>query len=266
MPIEHWDGMAGRSMQLLRARPIVVETSHHLPDPCGHCDARAVSVCSAIDDRDLARLATLAHPFTVEPGRCFIEEGDPAEHFFNVTTGTAKLFKMLPDGRRQITGFAGLGHFLGLAVSSTYSFGAEAVEPMRICRFSRPKLRTLLEDFPALERRLLDAASNELVAAQEQMLLLGRKTARERLASFLVARAEGQSVRPLSCAHHGGRASTVHLPMTRTDIADYLGLTIETVSRTLTRLRTERLIDVPTPAEIVLRNMPALESLASGLH
>jgi CRP/FNR family transcriptional regulator len=253
-------------MTPFRARPIVVEANQQLPDPCGHCDARSVSVCSAIDDADLARLASLAHPFKVEPGRAFIEEGDPAEHFFNVTSGTAKLFKMLPDGRRQITGFAGIGHFLGLAVSSTYAFGAEAVEPMRVCRFSRSKLRLLLEDFPALERRLLDAASNELVAAQEQMLLLGRKTARERLASFLVARAEGQSLRPLNCAHHGGRASNVHLPMTRNDIADYLGLTIETVSRTLTRLRTEKLIEVPTPSEIVLRDMHGLESLASGLN
>ncbi len=252
-------------MATFRARPIVVETSHRLPDPCAHCDARPFSVCNSIEDQDLSRLAALAHPFTVEPGRSFIEEGDPAEHFFNVTTGTAKLFKMLPDGRRQITGFAGMGHFLGLAVSSTYAFGAEAVEPMRICRFSRGKLRTLLEDFPALERRLLEAASNELVAAQEQMLLLGRKTARERLASFLISRAEGQTLVPSGCTH-GAPASRVHLPMTRTDIADYLGLTIETVSRTLTRLRGEKLIDLPSPAEIVLRDPRALEGLASGLN
>jgi CRP/FNR family transcriptional regulator len=253
-------------MQALRARPIVVESQHRLPEPCAQCDARAHSVCSAIDDADLARLAALAQPFSVAPGGGFITEGDPAEHFFNVTTGTAKLFKMLPDGRRQITGFAGTGHFLGIAASSTYAFGAEAVEPMRICRFSRPKLRLLLADFPALERKLLDAASNELVAAQEQMLLLGRKTARERLASFLVARADGQHPHPAGCAHRPAPPGNLRLPMTRTDIADYLGLTIETVSRTLTKLRTERLIELPTPAEIVLRDIRALESLASGLN
>jgi len=252
-------------MATFHARPFVVETSHHLPDPCGLCDVRPFSVCSAIEDRDLPRLAALAHPFTVEPGRAFITEGDPADNFFNVTSGTAKLFKMLPDGRRQITGFTGMGHFLGLAVSSTYAFGAEAVDTMRICRFSRPRLRALIEDFPALERRLLEAASNELVVAQEQMLLLGRKTARERLASFLIARADGQTLGPSGCVHIA-RSGRVRLPMTRTDIADYLGLTIETVSRTLTRLRAERLIEIPTPAEIVLRDMPALESLASGLN
>lgn len=221
-------------------------------EPCGHCVARASSVCNAIEAPDLARLAALAHGLTIPAGRQFIDEGDPAEHFFNVTCGTAKLFKLLPDGRRQITGFAGVGDFLGLAVSATYAFGAEAIEPMRICRFSRSKLRTLLEDFPALERRLLEVAANELVMAQEQMLLLGRKTARERLASFLIAR---QS-----------RADAVRLPMTRTDIADYLGLTIETVSRTLTWLRGQRLIEIPAAAEIVIRDRAALERLATGLR
>ena len=164
-------------MQTARPRPIVLDLQR-LPEPCAHCGARAFSVCNAIEIPDLERLAALATSMTVEPGRSFIEEGDPAEHFFTVTAGTAKLFKLLPDGRRQITGFAGTGHFLGLAVSTTYSFSAEAVEPMRVCRFSRSKLKLLLADFPAMESRLLEVASNELVAAQEQMLLLGRKTAR----------------------------------------------------------------------------------------
>jgi len=216
-----------------KTRSLVLEPRRGA-EACAHCGARAYSVCNAIEDKDLNRLAELAVQITVEPGRCFIEEGDPAEHFFNVTTGTAKLFKLLPDGRRAITGFAGPGHFLGLAVSAAYSFGAEAVDAMRVCRFSRSKLRVLLDDFPAMEKRLLEVASNELVAAQEQMLLLGRKTARERLASFLVARA----VAPVRClGREPEPAEAVDLPMTRSDVADYLGLTIETVSRQLTRLK-----------------------------
>jgi CRP/FNR family transcriptional regulator, anaerobic regulatory protein len=203
----------------------------------------------------------LAVQVRVEPGRCFIEEGDPAEFFFNVTSGSAKLFKLLPDGRRQITGFASPGHFLGLAVSTTYSFSAEALEPMRICRFSRTKLKALLDDFPAMEKRLLEVASNELVAAQEQMLLLGRKTARERLASFLVSR----SAMPTHClGHQAGHADNVLLPMTRHDIADYLGLTIETVSRTLTKLKAEGLIDIPSGNLVSIRRHDALEDIATG--
>jgi len=238
-------------MTTMRARPL---SAPHGTEPCGSCGARRASVCAAIDDRDLERLAALAVPTPVPTGRSFITEGDPAEHFFNVTQGTAKLFKLLPDGRRQVTGFAAAGTFLGLAVSSSYAFSAEAVEPTQVCRFSRTRLRHLLDDFPAMERRLLDVASNELVAAQEQMLLLGRKTARERVASFLLARQ--------SCAAAGRH---ILLPMARTDIADYLGLTVETVSRTMTRLRKERLIEMPSPTEIVLRNPDGLRELAAGL-
>jgi CRP/FNR family transcriptional regulator len=249
-------------MTHVRVRPVVAEAVRPA-EPCAICEARPFSVCNAIDPRDIERLASLVVNLTVDAGRTFIEEGDPAESFFNVTAGTAKLFKLLPDGRRQITGFASMGTFLGLAVSSIYAFGAEALEPMRICRFSRPKLRELLDDFPAMEKRLLEVASNELVAAQEQMLLLGRKTARERLASFLVARASClcNSVHPC-----GRIAEKVMLPMTRSDIADYLGLTIETVSRTLTRFKSERLIDIPSASEILIRDRSALESLATGLH
>ncbi len=223
---------------------------------CLSCDARADSVCSAIGDEDLARLAELAVVSDVHAGQTFIEEGDPADSFFNLTAGSAKLFKLLADGRRQITGFVARGHFLGLAVSTTYAFSAEAIEPVRLCRFSRSRMFRLLGDFPALERRLLERAATELVAAQEQMLLLGRKTARERVASFLHAQ---------SIAGSCGRVrSSLDLPMSRGDIADYLGLTIETVSRTLSRLRGEGLIEIPTATTVLIRDPVRLGVLAAG--
>jgi CRP/FNR family transcriptional regulator, anaerobic regulatory protein len=228
------------------------------PDPCATCDSRPVSVCNAIPDAELGRLAAIAIVGEAPSGQCFIDEGEPARNFFSVTAGTAKLFKLLPDGRRQITGFVGAGHFLGLAVSDTYAFSAEAIEPVRYCRFQRPKLRALLDDFPPMEKRLLEVAANELVAAQEQMLLLGRKTARERLASFLLLQ-RGQGV---PCGHPRQRFS---LPMTRSDIADYLGLTVETVSRTLTRLRSEALIDFASQGEVVIIDREALQKLAGGM-
>lgn len=229
----------------------------HAADLCAICEARAVSVCSAIPDADMGRLAALAQVNEAPAGSSFIREGEPADCFFNITAGTAKLYKLLPDGRRQITGFVGAGHFLGLAVSETYAFSAEAIEPVRFCRFSRPKLRHLLDDFPLMEQRLLEVAANELVAAQEQMLLLGRKTARERLASFLLM----QSGQGLPCGHSRSRFT---LPMTRADISDYLGLTIETVSRSLTRLRNEGMIDV-FGNEVLILDRTALTSLADGL-
>jgi CRP/FNR family transcriptional regulator len=109
-----------------------------------------------------------------------------------------------------------------------------------------------------MEKRLLEVAANELVAAQEQMLLLGRKTARERVASFLLLQSR-QGV------PYGRIRNELSLPMTRNDIADYLGLTTETVSRTLTKLRAERLIEVGSQAEIIICNPSGLEELAAGL-
>jgi len=238
-------------------RPIVLELGGAVIDPCSNCDARSVSVCSAIDDEGLARLAAAAVRTTLEPGQEFIAEGEPATHFFNITAGTARLFKLLPDGRRQITGFAGRGHFLGLAVSDTYAFGAEAIGPMSICRFTRSKMIGLLDEFRTLEQKLLQTARSELVTAQEQMLLLGRKTARERLASFLLAHAKAGS----AC---GIAARTLELPMTRADIADYLGLTIETVSRSFTKLRGDGLIALEGANSVVIRNLAALEDAAGG--
>lgn len=244
-------------MNALPTRPIVLEPDGVI-EPCGRCDARSRSVCNAIPEPELRRLAEAMTTGTAAPGTSFITEGEPASAFFNITGGTAKLYKLLPDGRRQITGFVAVGHFLGLAVSDTYAFSAEAIDPVRYCRFSRPRLRALLDDFPAMEKRLLQVASNELVAAQEQMLLLGRKNARERVATFLLA----QSRLGVMCQMPRGQFA---LAMTRGDIADYVGLTIETVSRSLTKLRSDGLIDIPNATDIIIRNRPAMQRIAEGM-
>ena len=223
---------------------------------CLTCDARAYSVCNAVEDASLARLGAFATTLEIAVGFSFIEEGDAPNYFFNMTSGVAKLYKLLPDGRRQVTGFARAGDFLGLAAGRGYGFSAEALDTVRVCRFSRSALTGLLVEFPALERRLLETASGELFAAQEQMLLLGRKTARERVASFL--RAEAQRM-PL--CRHGSR---VPLPMTRGDIADYLGLTIETVSRMMTSLRKAGVIAIPDATQFSVLDLDRLGAIADG--
>jgi len=202
----------------------------------------------------MARLAQYSHRLAVAAGRTFIQEGETASDFFIVTSGHVKLFTLMPDGRRQITGFAQTGDFLGLASGATYAFSAEALGALSLCRFSRSGLTLLRREFPELENRLMEEASRELVQAQKRMLLLGRKTARERLASFLLEQ------------HHllPAREITLRLPMSRTGIADYLGLTIETVSRTLNALQREKLITITQVTQIVLLNLPALENLARG--
>ncbi|KXV60031.1 transcriptional regulator [Acetobacter tropicalis] len=225
---------------------------------CLVCEIRDQSVCRAIDDEDLVVLAKSSKQLSLPPNTTLIEEGSSATAFFNVTAGTVKLFKSLPDGRRQITGFADVGHFLGLTNAGTYSFGAETVDTVQVCRFMRPQLETLLADYPQFERRLLAEVTDELAEAQEQMLLLGRKTARERVASFLLAR----------MIHHPcqttGEENRVSLPMTRVDIADYLGLTIETVSRTISALRRDHIITGTDHHGIRVLSPSRLRGLASG--
>ena len=184
-------------------------------------------------------------------------EGEPAVQFFNLTSGTARMFKLLPDGRRQVLGFAKAGHFLGLASADAYTVSVEAVDEVHLCCFPRARLRRLKDLYPRLERQLLETTENELVIAQEQMMLLGRKTARERVASFLV----GWAAAGRSCAPP---ATYLLLPMSRGDIADYLGLTIETVSRTFTRLRVEGLLAVPSASEVEILHPAALADIAEG--
>src|SRR5262249_40998787 len=133
----------------------------------------------------------------------------------------------------------------------------EAIEPLRLCRFPRKKLESLLSELPRLERRLLGETANELAAAQDQMVLLGRKTAKERVASFLVALSR-------RAAKRREPVSPLQIPMSRTDIADYLGLTTETVSRTLTQLRRAKLIDMARPDRIELLNIDGLVGLIDG--
>jgi CRP/FNR family transcriptional regulator len=239
-------------------RPAVVRVAYYRGnDPCSSCQLRAQSVCNAMQDYDLARLAAFAVEREFKIGETFIEEGEPALDSFTVTRGTVKLFKLLPDGCQQVTGFARVGHFLGLAAPDGYASGAQALEAVSLCRFSRSKLRMLLQDSPALENRLLQIASTELVAAQEQMMLLRRKTARERLATFLVMRCR-QSV----CS--GLLGESVSLPMSRGEIADYLGITIETVSRTFSSFKADRRITIPSNREIVILGRAWLEDLAAG--
>ncbi len=224
---------------------------------CSTCGARALSVCNSLNGDELARLDSLAERATFAPGEALIRETDAARHVFNITSGSVRVFKLLADGRRQITGFLFAGDFLGLATGETYVFSAEAIEPVTACRFRKLEYRQLIRDCPRLETALLERANHELVAAQNQMLLLGRKTAVERIASFLLDLPAHDPARPSPAGH-------VRLPMSRSEIADYLGLTIETVSRVLTRLKTQGLLTLAAQNEIIVAQPRRLRALADG--
>jgi CRP/FNR family transcriptional regulator len=185
-------------------------------------------------------LAAIAAPLTVAAGASIVMEGEAAGHLFRVASGVVKVYRTLPDGRCQITGFLFAGDFLGLAPEHAYIYGADAVGDVTLERFARAKVEQLIEASPRVARLLLRSACSELIAAQDQMLLLGRKTARERVASFLrlMARREGRDA--------------LTLPMTRAEMADYLGLTVETVSRVLSQLADDGAIRVRRAAIRIL--------------
>lgn len=224
---------------------------------CATCGARAFSVCNSLEPEDLARLDAIAERVSLDAGQALIRQGDPAVHVFNITSGSVRVFKLLADGRRQITGFLFAGDFVGLATGQDYAFSAEAVEAATLCRFRKADYRALIRERPTLEAALLERATHELAAAQNQMLLLGRKTAQERIASFLLDLPARDPARPAS-------PDQVRLPMTRSEIADYLGLTIETVSRVFTRLKTSGVIQLISLHELTVLKPEALRRLAEG--
>jgi len=224
---------------------------------CAACGARPLSVCASIDDTDLSRLDDLAEHLSLGAGDALTRADDPAQHVFNITSGSVRVYRLLSDGRRQITGFLFAGDFLGLATGDTYVFSAEAIEPVTACRFRKSDYRRLIQETPALEATLLDRATHELVAAQNQMLLLGRKTALERVATFLLEM-------PAHDPARRGPEGRIHLPMTRSEIADYLGLTIATVSRVFTRLKTSGVIRLLSLTAVQIERPDVLRALSEG--
>jgi CRP/FNR family transcriptional regulator len=224
---------------------------------CGNCKARNLAFCSVLTHDELHNIESIVSHLTLHAEGELFMEGDPAVHVFNVTSGTVRLYKLLADGRRQIVGFLLPGDFLGLSMRRTYAYGAEAVDDATLCRFRTDDLRALFGKYPKLERRLLEMTGDELAAAQDQMMLLGRKSPVEKLGSFILHMAARQR-------RWGRPGNPVRLAMTRGDIADYLGLTIETVSRTFTRLRKEGVIDLPEVQIVEIKDEDGLRDMAEG--
>ena len=179
-------------------------------------------------------------------------EGEPADYLYKVVEGAVRTYKLLNDGRRQIGGFYLPGDVFGLELEGEHRLTAEAICDSKIVLIKRSAVVALAARQSDVAHELWAMTARELASVQNLMLTLGRKTAQERVAAFL-----------LEMAGRGDGANEVELPMSRLDIADYLGLTIETVSRTLTQLENTAAIELPSSRRIVLRNRPALNRLNS---
>lgn len=225
--------------------------------PCFGCAVRTISICGVLASDELREFRQSGATVRYKAGATIFYEGDAADSVYTLTSGTLRLSKLLPDGRRQIAGFIFAGDFLGLTMEDEHAFTAEAITEAELCRFPRHRFDAFLEEHPQLERRLYVLAAHELAAARQQVVLLGRKTAAERVISFLLMLGS-------RCRKEGGVADEVFLPMSRNDIADYLGLRIETVSRELSALKSSRLIQLTDTHTVRLLDPERLEELAEG--
>lgn len=223
---------------------------------CATCRQRHLSICDAFGEHELVSFDRVVQHRNPPARTVLFEQGAPADFVFSVSDGTVRLFRLLPDGRRQIIGFAVKGDFLGTAMSETHEYTAEAVDAIRVCRIPRVAFQTMLDEKPHLLKKLHQIAGREIHNSQDQIVLLGRKNAEERVAAFLLSYRE-RLARVFTLSVH------VPLPMSRQDIADYLGLTIETVSRTISKLAREKLI-VVVPDGIRVLDLERLQQLSDG--
>jgi CRP-like cAMP-binding protein len=206
------------------------------------------SFASAGEADPLDRLGTRA---TFEKNRTIYFEGDDAEHCYKVRSGTVRLCKVTEDGRRQIAAFLTAGDLFGWTDQDVYNYSAEAVTDVTLEKFSRARIEDSVKASPTLGRRVLTLLSGQLASAHDHLLLLGRMTASERIATFL-----------LDLVRRQRGAASIELAMSRKDVADYLGLTVETVSRTMSALKRKGIIAFTEPEHVELRQNTTLERLA----
>jgi CRP/FNR family transcriptional regulator, anaerobic regulatory protein len=198
-------------------------------------------------------LAQVAETFT--PPRAIFWEGDAAGHVFHVLEGCLRVYRILQDGRRAILGFSYAGDLLGVSFRATYPFTADAVTPVRVKRLARHRFHELVDASRDLRTQLLTEVSTEMTVAQEHIMHLGRTAADERVAAFLlhIARRTGaDTATPVE----------IDIPFGRLDIADYLGLTVETVSREISKLKRAGLISTMGPHKIIVRRLRSLRDIA----
>ncbi len=209
-------------------------------------------------DADGLELRGIAGPTrTFEAKEHVFREGDAVTHVYQVEAGHVCIYKMLSDGRRQVIDFAYPGDFIGLGAMHEHGCNAQATSRARIRLMPVVTLRQVMRDDALLGMKLYEAISRELLAARELLMTVSQRTAMERVASFLVALSRRN-------ARRGEDPREFVLPMTRNDIADFLGLTIETVSRTFTKLRAEGLIDLAQSVLVTIVDPASLEEFAEG--
>lgn len=235
----------------------MTELTPHLPQSrdCNHCPIRHRAVCARCEPNELQQLEEIKYYRTFEAGQTIIWAGDRMEFVASVVSGVGALTQTMEDGRRQMVGLLLPSDFVGRPGRETGRFDVTAVTETTLCCFRRKPFESMLEKTPHISQRLLEMALDELDAAREWMLLLGRKTAREKIASLISIIARRASIND---DHSTGSRIVVELPLTREAMSDYLGLTLETVSRQISALKKDGVIELQGKRRIIIPDMHAL--------
>lgn len=227
-----------------------------IPALCLACEARHNGICGALGPTQLSQLGKRSGRREAPPGTELISAGVPADGYANILSGVVKLTKLMPDGRQQIVGLQFAPDFLGRPFETNSEISAEAVSTVRLCAFPKSTLEQLVRQSPDLAHRLHKQSLRELDEARDWMLTLGQKSASEKVASFLLLLA--LHIDP----EVNGYSSSFDVTLKRIEIANFLGLTVETVSRHLTQFRKNEIISIQKNRYIEMLNYKALEAAA----
>lgn len=224
---------------------------------CDLCVVRNRAICASLDSQELEALNAIGRRRALKAGESLIWEGEDSVLVANVIEGVLKLSTGTEDGREQIVGVVYPSDFIGRPFGATAAHGVTALTDSRVCVFNRRDFDAFAREHPTLEHKLLERTLGELDRTRRWMLLLGRKSASEKVASFLLEMSERLS--SATCQTVGDVTTTSFtLPFSRQQIADVLGLTIETVSRQFTRLKQDGLIGLPSRRDVVIRDHEGL--------
>ncbi|PXA99371.1 transcriptional regulator [Nostoc sp. 3335mG] len=222
------------------------------PILCQSCEARHQGICGALTPDQLVTLSRHTRRVHREAGQELMADAMPITSYANVLRGIIKLTKVLEDGRQQVVGLQFAPDLLGRPFASESRVTAEAASDVQLCMIPKAPLESMMRESNALEHRIMMQALRELDEARDWMVTLGRKTASEKVASFLyliathIDPAEKEAI------------ATFDLPLSRADIADFLGLTIETVSRQMTRLKADKVIEVVNYRHVTVLDLTQL--------
>lgn len=224
---------------------------------CQTCSLNALCLPLSLDDADMERLDDIIRRGRpIQKGQVLFHQGEPFQSVFAVRTGALKTYTVASNGEEQITGFNLASELVGLAGynSDFYPLSAKALETTTVCEIPLSQLEQLADELPELRKQLMRTMGTEIRHDQNMMLLLSKKNAEERVASFLLDISARYARRGFSPTHF-------RLPMSRVDISNYLGLAVETISRVFTRFQKTGLIETQG-REIILQNMEGINRLA----